>query len=158
MSSPSSLGGSWCLLPSPPLSPTSSKPLKKNLLRTQILTHHWQWKQCVSKGIDALSGEDWCETTVPTEIFMDLLQTGAISDPFLELNETDVQWVGEVDWVYKTQFDLKFSLGDEEKAVLVFEGLDTLAYVYLNGKEILRSEVSPFSRSALRRTCFMSLE
>jgi beta-mannosidase len=132
-------------------------------LRKQILTHNWQWKQRTAhraKVEEEFGGTGWCETTLPTEVFKDLLHAGRIKDPFVGTNEDEVQWVGESDWLYKTQFDLYQPLQDEqETVVLVFYGLDTYATVFLNGQEILKSEVPSVSmESELIRICFMNIE
>lgn len=88
----------------------------------------------------------WTKTSVPTDIFKDLLVAGKIKDPHLDRNEVDVQWIGESNWAYRTQFRLDHSPEHGEKVVLVFEGLDTFAKVYFNGSLILESEVvSSFS-------------
>lgn len=77
----------------------------------------------------------------PTNIHLDLIHHGIIPDPYFAKNELDVQWVGEKDWVYKVSFKSGLLNKDAgEKAVLVFEGLDTHATVVLNGKEILKTE------------------
>jgi beta-mannosidase len=114
-------------------------------LRTQTLADNWEWRQR-PKGtseLDALAGSDgWTRTCVPTEVFRDLLEAGKIEDPHVDSNEQKVQWVGEVDWVYRTRFVLDKNLAEKEKAVLAFDGLDTYANVYLNGKLILKSQVS----------------
>jgi beta-mannosidase len=114
-------------------------------LRTQTLSDNWEWRQRPrgTSDLDALAGADeWTRTSVPTEVFRDLLEAGKIQDPHLDLNEKTVQWVGEVDWVYRTRFALDKSLAEKEKAVLAFDGLDTYTNVYLNGERILKSEVS----------------
>ena len=76
---------------------------------------------------------------MPTNIHLDLLHHGIIPDPFIGKNEIDVQWVGEEDWIYRTTFASP-ELKTGEKAVLVFEGLDTYSTVVLNGKEILKTD------------------
>ncbi|PMD14973.1 glycoside hydrolase family 2 protein [Hyaloscypha hepaticicola] len=79
----------------------------------------------------------------PTNVHLDLIANKIIEDPFIGKNENDVQWIGEVPWVYKTTFPSP-TLSTEErgnvKAVLAFDGLDTFATVVLNGKEILKTE------------------
>jgi len=121
-------------------------------LRTETLTKNWEWKQRPAEdgGLKALEGEEgWAHTSVPTEVFRDLLDAGRIPDPFLDQNEVDVQWVGEVDWLYRSKFTVEKAPGPGEKAALVFEGLDTFASAYLNGTLILTSEVT--TRSHARR-------
>jgi beta-mannosidase len=128
-------------------------------LKRQRLCNNWEWKQHPANGedIEVLAAQDgWTLTSVPTEVFKDLLQSGRIPDPFLDRNENVVQWVGEADWVYRTKFPVERVPGAGEKAVLVFEGLDTFASVCLNGKLILTSEVSPSPAKVDGRTCSTS--
>lgn len=80
----------------------------------------------------------WPVAQFPTNIHLDLLHNGLIPDPFIGKNETDVQWVGETQWVYRTKFFSPEIV--RRKAVLAFDGLDTYATVMLNGYEILKTE------------------
>ena len=41
---------------------------------------------------------------VPGCVHTDLLAAGKIPDPFHRDNETRLQWIGEVDWVYSRTF------------------------------------------------------
>jgi beta-mannosidase len=114
-------------------------------LRTQSLSDNWEWKRRPpgKEDFEALREEEgWRRTCVPTEVFEDLLEAGLIPDPFVDRNEVDVQWVGEADWVYRTRFPVEGTPKPGEKRVVVFEGLDTFARVYLNGELVLTSEVS----------------
>ena len=78
----------------------------------------------------------------PTNVHLDLLANGLIPDPYHGKNELQVQWVAEKVWIYQTVFPTPSTsaLGDGDRAVLVFEGLDTYATVYLNGQEILKTQ------------------
>ena len=140
--SPSSPTCSWVLLPefSPPSTPSSPvKQFQKTSLQTQSLSQNWEWKQ-VSED-DAESEEGWTKTSVPTEIFKDLLVAGKIKDPLVDMNEESVQWVGETDWIYRTKFSMDSERREGKRIILVFEGLDTFVDVFLNDKLILQSEV-----------------
>ena len=53
---------------------------------------------------DFAAGAGWLPATVPGVVQGDLLAQGLIPDPFQELNETAVQWVGERDWIYRCRF------------------------------------------------------
>ncbi|KAL8277704.1 hypothetical protein RQP46_009826 [Phenoliferia psychrophenolica] len=75
---------------------------------------------------------------MPSQIHVELIEAKKIPDPFKKLHEQDVQWVGEEDWVYKTEFETPKE--KMEHVDLVFEGLDTFAIVFLNGVKILSSE------------------
>jgi beta-mannosidase len=92
----------------------------------------WQFKQ---KGKDS-----WFPAKVPGNVHMDLLQNKQIPDPFFGDNEKKVQWVENEDWEYNTTFycDTKTIL--KHNIELKFEGLDTYAKVFLNGKLILESD------------------
>ena len=93
----------------------------------------------------------WTGTCIPTEIFKDLLDARKIQDPHIDQFEKTVQWVGEADWLYRTRFTVNYTppADSNEKVVLVFDGLDTFAQVYLNGKIILKTEVPAFAMAKL---------
>lgn len=97
------------------------------------ISKDWTFRQ----GNDAFS-QCWPVSNFPTNVHLDLLYHGIISDPFLDMNENDCQWVGEVPWVYQTTF-MSPDPG-AGKAILAFDGLDTYATVKLNKKQILKTE------------------
>jgi beta-mannosidase len=72
--------------------------------------------------------------TVPGSIHTDLLAAGLIADPYLDDNEHLQAWIGACDWEYRTTFVWSDEGFDREE--LVFEGLDTIARVKLNGTVI----------------------
>ena len=83
---------------------------------------------------------DWIPADVPGCIHTDLMAAGRIPDPFRRLNEADVQWVGERDWVYRRQFEADADLLSHPRIELVCNGLDTFATLRLNGREIAKTE------------------
>jgi beta-mannosidase len=76
----------------------------------------------------------------PTTIHQDLLHHGKIVDPFLDSNESRVQWVGEEAWTYRTTFSKPQVEFKDMSFELVIEGLDTHCTVLLNSKEIKRTD------------------
>ncbi|KAI9792144.1 MAG: hypothetical protein M1833_001258 [Piccolia ochrophora] len=86
--------------------------------------------------------EEWLSVAqFPTNVHLDLLAHNRIPDPSIAKNEVEVQWVGEKTWIYRTVFVCSdVPPGDDVKAALAFDGLDTYATVTLNGHEILKSE------------------
>jgi beta-mannosidase len=149
--SPTSPTCGWVLLPDFKASPELKHSTPTMALRTQTLAKSWEWKQRGNEKLEwkeLESHEGWTTTSVPTEIFKDLLAAGKIADPHVDQNEKEVQWVGETDWLYRTQFTLEYPPAKHEKAVLAFDGLDTFAFVYLNGTQILKTEVC-YHRSLL---------
>lgn len=75
--------------------------------------------------------------TVPGLVHTDLLDAGLIPDPFLDRNENLVTWIGSTDWEYRTAFP--WSPDGHDRHDLVFEGLDTVATVTLNGTVIAQT-------------------
>jgi len=73
---------------------------------------------------------------VPGCVHLDLLRVGLIPDPFYRMNEHEVQWVHEQNWLYRKRFDLGTDLLSRERVELVFEGLDTFAQISLNGHHL----------------------
>lgn len=77
----------------------------------------------------------------PTVAHVDLLHHKLIPDPYIDDNELTCLWVNDADWTYRTaevpNLDLSFA---GMRAVLVFEGLDTVVDAYLNDELILHSE------------------
>ncbi|MGX5696515.1 glycoside hydrolase family 2 protein [Agromyces soli] len=72
--------------------------------------------------------------TVPGVVHLDLMAAGLIPDPYLDDNESRLAWIGLVDWTYATTFDLaETELLEGRRHALVFDGLDTVATVTLNG-------------------------
>ncbi|MFD3515964.1 glycoside hydrolase family 2 protein [Streptomyces sp. NPDC058657] len=70
---------------------------------------------------------------VPGCVHADLLDAGAIPDPYIGRNENDIAWVGRQEWTYVTR------LGHDtahERTDLVFDGLDTVADVLLGGESL----------------------
>ncbi|HKD76793.1 MAG TPA: glycoside hydrolase family 2 protein, partial [Ktedonobacterales bacterium] len=77
---------------------------------------------------------------VPGTVQQDLLAAGIIPDPYFDANETQIQWVGEQDWLYRAQFDLPEGMRDAPQIDLCCAGLDTFATVWLNGTRLSSSE------------------
>lgn len=71
--------------------------------------------------------------SVPGSVHTDLLAAGLIADPYLDDNEALLAWIGQCDWRYETSFAWS---ARTDAAELVFEGLDTVATVRLNGEVI----------------------
>src|SRR6266496_569366 len=92
----------------------------------------WQFRQCGT--------EEWLPATVPGGVHTDLLSLNKIPDPFVADNELKVMWVAENDWEYRCNFSVDANLFEEENILLVCDGLDTIADVYLNGTYLGHAE------------------
>jgi beta-mannosidase len=83
---------------------------------------------------------EWHPASVPGCVLTDLRKNGLVGDPFLRTNEKTLQWIGERDWEYRTSFALQAADLESERLELVFQGLDTLADVFLNSRPVLEAD------------------
>ncbi|MCI2956108.1 glycoside hydrolase family 2 protein [Agromyces atrinae] len=67
---------------------------------------------------------------VPGALHADLLAAGVIPDPLVDSNEDLVGWVSRCDWLLRRRIDRPV---DAERIDLVFDGIDTVAAVAVNG-------------------------
>lgn len=93
----------------------------------QILNENWRMR-CV--------GEEYQPAVVPGTVYTDLLRNGKMEDPFWKDNEIRALPLLEKDYEYEVRFDLKEELLAQDKILLRFEGVDTVAAIYLNQKHI----------------------
>ena len=75
----------------------------------KTLNGAWLFRQADKK--------EWLDASVPGCNFLDLMNNGVIEDPFLKVNENDVQWVGKTDFEYKRTFEIT----KEELVYLLFD-------------------------------------
>lgn len=106
-----------------------------------------RWEFCRANGLlDPARYEDvsapadsWKAATVPGDIHNDLLQCGLIDDPYYSDNLYQCREVTAQDWIYKKTFSLK-----QEEILkhneLQFDGIDTYADIFLNGKYLGSTE------------------
>jgi beta-mannosidase len=73
---------------------------------------------------------------VPGSTYTNLLAAGKIPDPFFGENNGKVQWVAEKNWFFERTFEVRGDIRDKQHVELVCHGLDTLATVWLNGRQI----------------------
>ncbi|WP_431803118.1 beta-mannosidase [Halobacillus andaensis] len=78
----------------------------------------------------------WMTTRVPGDIHSTLISKKLIPDPFVGHMDLECRWVEEKEWWYRTSFYWDECLDPLDTLELLFEGIDTYATVYLNGKEI----------------------
>ena len=81
-----------------------------------------------------------CPATVPGCVHTDLLSADIIKDPFYRDNEYTQMWVCYEDWTYTRNFEVPADLLKYKKIMLECMGLDTLATIYINGKEIAKTK------------------
>jgi beta-mannosidase len=84
-------------------------------------------------------GKRWLSAQVPGCIHLDLRRHGLIPDPFFGSNEQKLTWIERENWQYRTAFDIDDALLAHEVVELAADGLDTLATLTLNGREVART-------------------
>ncbi len=100
-------------------------------IRTPLRTG-WQFREA--------GKADWHRAAVPGCVHTDLLANKLIEDPFYRNNEQNLQWIGKTDWEYQTTFTVAPAQLRRRNVELVFEGLDTYAEVFVNGKLLLNAD------------------
>ena len=82
---------------------------------------------------------------VPGSVYNDYLLNGKMEDPYWRDNEMKALQLMEQDFVYETVFTPQPALFRSERIVLEFQGIDTVADVFLNG--LLLSHVENMHRT-----------
>ena len=77
---------------------------------------------------------------VPGSVLKTLLDNGKIVDPFDGMNEYAVCDVLRQEWRFERSFEVTAEMLSSTHADLVFEGLDTLATVALNGQNVAQTD------------------
>ncbi|CAL8069241.1 unnamed protein product [Orchesella dallaii] len=96
----------------------------------------------IASGYNASSGtEITVPATVPGGIYSDLEDNGVLSSAiYHEYNDLETRWVGRMNWTFTRNFTVSSSLLEKAKVVLVCEGLDTIAQVFINEMLVGKSE------------------
>jgi len=87
-----------------------------------------------------LNGEKDLPAVVPGSVYTDLLREGQMEDPFFKDNEDAALKLMDEDYEYVLNFDCPEETRLKSVVLLVFEGLDTLADISLNGKKIGKAD------------------
>ena len=85
------------------------------------------------RNADNTEGQGIIPAEVPGDLYSDLLMAGLIEDPYYRDNELAALKLSDNDYVYETCFDVPDEIMNRERICLVFDGLDTLAEIRLNG-------------------------
>ena len=103
------------------------------LVRTPLTTG---WQVHAAAG-PAKVGVDPIPAIVPGVVHLDLMRAGLIPDPYLDDNESALAWIGLVDWTYRATISVPdAALEAAARHDLVFDGIDTVATITLNGQAL----------------------
>jgi beta-mannosidase len=110
-------------------------------MQTLALTGGWQVQRVDSaRHPEAGAAEGWIAATVPGTVHEALIAANRLEDPFVGMNEVGAQWIGESGWLYRCTFELPAGMLEAAAVDLCCDGLDTIATVWLNDVELLRSD------------------
>ncbi|KAM9356449.1 beta-mannosidase isoform 2-T2 [Pholidichthys leucotaenia] len=95
----------------------------------QLVTHslNGKWRLSNMNGSLSLSAQ------VPGCVHSALLQQRYIQDPYFRFSDVSYRWIALDNWTYTTTFSVSAQLRVKQKVVLVFDGVDTIATISLNG-------------------------
>jgi hypothetical protein len=79
------------------------------------------------------------KATMPGTVHGNLERLGKLADTHRDRNELDAQWVDRLDWELYREFDASPADCARARQQLVFDSIDTVATVHLNGKKVGRS-------------------
>lgn len=85
---------------------------------------------------------------VPGNVELDLERAGLLADALPATGEHAGRWVDLADWTYLREFEFAGLPAGTEKAVLTFDGIDTVAEVFLNGELLFHAENMFIAHSA----------
>ena len=98
----------------------------------------WHFRLAGSFKDDA-SLSRWMPASVPGTVHHHLHQLGKIPDPFYGRNELDLQWIDQQDWEWTRSIEVNPEAVAASRQELIFDGIDTVATIFLNGKQVGRS-------------------
>ncbi len=103
------------------------------------LSDNWQFRLFSDTLIPGISNK-YFDAVVPGCFHTDLYKNEIIGDPFYRNNEEMLQWLENMDWEYRSIFNVDHDLLRRSNIELEFKGLDTYADVYLNDEKILTAD------------------
>ncbi len=75
----------------------------------------------------------WIDAQVPGGVARALYKAGYIEHPYVDMNSLKCEWIENRWWIYRCEFDSR-PLGEHQRMLLHFEGVDYACMIYLNGE------------------------
>jgi beta-mannosidase len=83
---------------------------------------------------------DWIGATVPSVVHYDLMRVGRLSNPYASVAAVKAAaWVPLSDWVFRTAFSIEPGMVGHKPVFLEFDGVDTFADIWLNGRLVFKT-------------------
>ena len=110
--------------------------------KTIDLSGQWQFKQypISARRMRDLEDGDWQNCTVPSSIYSCLIEAGVIDRKKLDNNPEDFFQISIEPWIFRKTFDLPENYLQADKIEIIFDGLDTFASIWLNGKLLSKTD------------------
>lgn len=113
------------------------------MIKKTVLSEDWKLYGFSSGeyDIEAICKADfqctgWYGIRIPQDVHTTLIENKVIKDPAYGYNAAECAWVEKKVWIYRKKFSVSGEILGSRKLLLVFEGLDTYASIYLNGKKL----------------------
>ncbi len=97
-------------------------------MHRQALIENWKLKRVKDNSSYPCS--------IPCDNISVLFDAGVIPDPFYADNEIQLQWIGNEDWVFSTEFKLDHDFLLSEHIFISLIGIDTFCDIYLNDAKL----------------------
>ncbi len=94
----------------------------------QNLNKNWKMRK--------VGAEEYSAAVVPGTVYTDLLRNGQMEDPFFKDNELAALKLMDDDYEYVGTFDAEKEAMEAKHQILHFDGVDTIADIYLNGTRL----------------------
>ena len=91
----------------------------------------------ISRNTAFFSENEKLEMNLPGDVHSTLLERGIIKDPYYAKNELEMLWVGQNGWNLSRDFSYE---KEEGRVILSLTRVDTVCSVFLNGKEVGRTD------------------
>lgn len=95
---------------------------------TEKLNEGWRMRE--------VNADEYMDASVPGSVYSDLIKNHKMEDPYYRDNELRALKVMDEDYEYCRKFDVSMNMMMCEHVFLHFDGLDTLADIYLNGHHV----------------------
>ena len=100
---------------------------------------NWRMRIVGEQDVFGVNGKE-LPAKVPGSVYGNLLEQGLMPDPYDRMNELTALPLMENDFVFETDFLLTEEQLAADFLLLHFDGIDTLAKVYLNGRLLGRAD------------------
>lgn len=90
----------------------------------KTLNNNWKMRR--------VGSDFWLDAKVPGSVYADLLSNNKMEDPYYRDNELESLKLMNYDYEYMVNFDVKEEILNCEEIILRFDGVDTIADIFLN--------------------------